>query len=120
MAKFIICLAVSLLIVPFAFCYEPEKEEVPEGMEIIEVGAVKLLAPKGARIIEKAGLVILEDTAEYVARRLEQFELRMDRIEAEDQKTKQQLRQLEQAMEDVQARIEDLNEPDENKIITEY
>lgn len=60
-----------------------QKEELPPGMEIIEIGDVKHLVPIGTKVRKESGVVILEGHNEYMARRFIGVEQRLEKIESE-------------------------------------
>lgn len=57
-------------------------QEVPEGMEIVNVTAGhRLFVPKGAKIKKIGAQIIVESDTEYMSRRFEENEQRFQKIE---------------------------------------
>ncbi|MBN2120165.1 MAG: hypothetical protein JW734_03800 [Candidatus Omnitrophica bacterium] len=70
-------------------------------MEVIEVGQTKVVVPKDSQIRKEGGLIILESPNQYVARRLVDFDQRLSLLEKQTLELKNQIGQLEKALEDV-------------------
>jgi len=73
-----------------------EKVEVPpwltvDGMEIIQIGNARYLLPKGTKIRKRAGVITFEGPGEYTARRLLDFEERLQANEKEVKRLKRVL-----------------------------
>ena len=60
---------------------EAYEEELPPGMEIIEIGDVKHLVPIGTKVRKESGLMVLEGQSEYMARKFISIEQRIEQIE---------------------------------------
>ena len=62
---------------------DPKKDnDVPEGMEVIQVtGGYKLIVPKGAKIKKIGAQIIVEGTREYMSRRFTDMENRLAKLE---------------------------------------
>jgi hypothetical protein len=58
-----------------------EKTKVPVGMEEINIGRVKMIVPKGMKTRKHGSHVTLEDPNEYLARRLQEMNDRIKKIE---------------------------------------
>ena len=73
-----------------------EKEEVPpwltvDSMEIIQIGNARYLLPKGTKMRKRAGVITFEGSGEYTARRLLDFEERLQESEKEVERLKRVL-----------------------------
>ncbi|MBL7131838.1 MAG: hypothetical protein ISS45_10655 [Candidatus Omnitrophica bacterium] len=75
----------SILFIIFAKA--DEKEELPAGMEIIKIGNIEYVVPKGTQINKQGSAAIPESLSEYVARRFSD-------IEEYFAKTDQEIKQL--------------------------
>lgn len=69
--------------------------EEPAGMEKMKIGGVNLLVPKGTQITKKGTLLIVESRGEYAARRFLEMEERFEQLEAEQEKLKKTIVELE-------------------------
>jgi len=65
-----------------------ESKDIPPGMELRRVNDVNLVLPKGVRVTERDGLIIIEPLETYVARRMQE-------LEALVQELRQRLEKLE-------------------------
>ncbi len=72
-----------------------------EGMEVVEMGGTNVLVPKGARVSKEHGMIVYEDTGEFLARRFFELEARLEALEKEQQALK--------------ALVEELHAKDKNK-----
>ena len=66
-----------------------ERQEAPPGMEIIIIGDVRHIVPKGTKILKQGGVVTLEGHNEYMARRFSDVEQRLSAVEREIEELKQ-------------------------------
>ncbi|MCF7874064.1 MAG: hypothetical protein K9L84_03325 [Candidatus Omnitrophica bacterium] len=53
---------------------QADKKEAPPGMEIITIGSVDYVVPRGTKVKKKDGIVSLEGRHEYTARRFSEIE----------------------------------------------
>lgn len=51
-----------------------EKEDIPPGMEIIKIGNVRHLVPKGTKAVKKDGVITLEGSVGYTAQKITNLE----------------------------------------------
>jgi len=60
------------------------EDEIPAGMEVKKVGDLRILVPEGAKVerTDKGGLIFVESTSEYTARKLREFEERISELES--------------------------------------
>ena len=81
---------------------DKKEEKVAEGMEIMEIGQTRLLVPEGIKYHRQGDLVVLENSAEYVARRLSEMEERLAKIEAKEKELSGKLEQLNKTLTEIQ------------------
>lgn len=68
----------------YCIAKEDKKEEIPAGMEIIQVGdGQRLYVPKGTKTKRIGAQLILEDNSEYVAKRFSEIEEDIKKLRAE-------------------------------------
>ena len=82
---------VVVLCIGFLFSFPvraQESKDIPPGMELRRVNDVNLVLPKGVRVTERDGLIIIEPLETYVARRMQE-------LEALVQELRQRLEKLE-------------------------
>ena len=79
-----------------------EKEEVPPGMEIIEIGNVRHIVPKGTKIRKDGGVITLEGHNEYMARRFSDIEERLAEVEAKEERLREEVEQLKKVLDEIQ------------------
>jgi len=89
---------------------EDEKEEVPAGMEIIQVGEAKFVVPKGAATKKAGDLIILDSASEYTVRKFLEIEERVAELEAKEEELQKEVKQLKQALDDMQKTKSDSKE----------
>lgn len=73
-----------------------DRLEVPAGMEVINVGGVRYIAPKGSKVKESGGVVTIEGHNEYMARKLSGIEERLSAIEEYIEKLQEAINALPQ------------------------
>lgn len=79
--SFLLWIIAAIILATSALAQEDKKDEnVPEGMEKIKVGPSEFVIPKGMKMEKKGDLTVMEPSAEYVARRLADIEMRLDGI----------------------------------------
>ncbi|MFC1514412.1 hypothetical protein ACFL5X_00735 [Candidatus Omnitrophota bacterium] len=81
------------------FTQDNDPYNVPEGMELIEIGQTKVIVPQGTQVEKKGGLVLLEDINSYTARKISDLETRLGSIEA-------RLKGLEEKLDGLERKIE--------------
>ena len=89
---------VMVILVPVIFVYaqEEKKEEVPPGMELLEMGAARVVVPVGTKVRRIGSLIILENDSEYMSRKFLEMEERLAEIEANEEELKQEIERLKQ------------------------
>ena len=75
-----------------------ENVSVPTGMEEQVIETTKWVVPKGAKVYKKNNKFVVENTSEYVARRLEEIEERIGRIEDKEKELDERLTQIANAL----------------------
>ena len=78
------------------------EEEIPPGMEKIHIGQTEVVVPKDSKMRKEGGLVVLENTSEYVARRLYAFDIRLTELEARQEKLSKEVENLKKFIEQMQ------------------
>ncbi|MFH1045691.1 MAG: hypothetical protein V1727_01855 [Candidatus Omnitrophota bacterium] len=73
--------------------------KIGPGMELLEVGAVRVLVPKGTHFADKGSKVEVESIGEYVGRRFLDVEARLTTMEEKDQSLKVELDSLKKELE---------------------
>ena len=93
-----IILGLITLAIP-VFVYAQEKqEEIPPGMESLEMGAAKVVVPKGTKVRKVGSLIILENDSEYMSRRFLELEERIIQLEAKEAELKKEVERLKQVL----------------------
>ena len=75
--------------------------EIPSGMELISVGGIRMIVPKGTKVGKKGSLLIMEGTDEFAARRFEEMNTRLETMEANQ-------KDLGKTVDDLKREISDL------------
>ena len=81
---------------------EADKEEIPPGMERLEMGAARVVVPIGTRVRKVGSLIILEDDSEYMSRRFLEMEQRLAELEEKEAELKKEVEKLKSAYEALQ------------------
>ena len=81
---------------------EDKKEEIPPGMELLEMGAAKVVVPVGTKVSKVGSLIILENDSEYMSRRFLEMEERLAELEAKEEELKKDVERLKQALDEMQ------------------
>jgi len=81
---------------------EEEGEEIPPGMEIIHVGAARVLVPQGTRTLRRGSLLTLESRSEYVARRFLGIEAQIQEIAAKEEGLEKEVERLKEVLSKMQ------------------
>lgn len=88
-----------VLIPAVSFCQGAGDEDIPEGMELIEVGTVKLVVPEEAQVKQVAGLIIVESIDQYVARAISRMKELLEKMELKYQGLENNFKKLEEEVE---------------------
>lgn len=115
--------ALSFCAVVAALAQNNNAPQVPEGMEVIQIGGSgQLIVPKGAKTRKVGAQIIVEGTKEYMSRRFEEMEERFAKIEEaqdelkkqvkaiQDKKIEEHLAQIENALAELKKQMEGLQE----------
>ena len=73
---------------------QDNKEQIAPGMQSIWVGSTELIVPKDLKIRKEGGLIILENTTDYVARKVQDMQARIDNLSEELENVKKQVEQF--------------------------
>jgi len=57
------------------------ESEIPPGMELKKVGGINLMVPEGAKLYKRGAVTVMEGASAYSARRLNDIESRLDKVE---------------------------------------
>lgn len=103
MKKIILFLLIFISVsIVFVCAQEEEKEEIPPGMELLEMGAARVVVPIGTRVRRIGALIILEDDSEYMSRRFLEMQERIIELEAKQEELKKEVETLKQALAEIQ------------------
>lgn len=75
-----------------------QKEKIGPGMEVIQIGEVNIIAPKGTRVKKEGSQVVFEDLGEYLGRRFDEVERRFARIEVQQEELKKELEEIKKTL----------------------
>lgn len=82
---------------------EDETEEIPPGMEIIQIGTGAFaIVPKGTKVHRQDGIILLETTREFVARRFLDLDAHIAEIKAKQEELKNEVEKLKEALNKIQ------------------
>jgi len=84
------------------YAQEADKEEIPPGMELLEMGAAKVVVPIGTRVRKIGSLIILENDSEYMSRRFLEIQERLAELEAKEEELKKEVERLKEALAEMQ------------------
>jgi hypothetical protein len=87
------------IVVPPGDKVDPQKFKVGPGMEITKVKGANIIAPKDTRVYKQGSQIIYEDIGEYLGRRFDELEKRIQAIENEQSKMKEELKKIKQELE---------------------
>lgn len=99
-----------LFLIPlFIFCALPgiakegKKDEIPAGMEIIQVGdGQRLYLPKGTKTKRVGAQLILEDNSEYTAKKFSEIEIDIKALQAKIEEQALEIEQLKKLIHEIQ------------------
>ena len=80
---------------------ETKEQDIPTGMQIVEIGGANVLVPEGTKVRKKGGLIILESTSEYAARKISDIEEQIGQLEKEDKRLEKEIEILKLLMEEM-------------------
>ena len=98
------------------YAQEDEKEEAPPGMELLEMGAAKVVVPIGTKVRKVGSLIILENDSEYMSRRFLEMEKRLAELETKEEELKKEVERLKQALDNMQKK-ESTSEEKEQRVL---
>lgn len=76
--------------------------EVPTGMELRKIGPVNVVVPKGTEVRDEGGVIFLENTAQYMSRKFTEMENLFNKLQAGQEKLKEELEQLIEIVDRIQ------------------
>lgn len=94
-SAFLFLIPIFIFYAFYSIAKEDRKEEIPAGMEIIQVGdGQRLYLPKGTKTKRVGAQLILEDNSEYVAKKLSEIEADIKALQAKIEEQKIEIEQL--------------------------
>ncbi|MBN3038526.1 MAG: hypothetical protein JW869_03815 [Candidatus Omnitrophica bacterium] len=100
MKKTIFCILVVSLFCPLAMAgADDEKIKIGPGMELLQIGTVRVIVPKGTKYEDKGSKVEVEGIGEYVGRRFLEMEERFAALEAKEEALKEEVARLKEEIE---------------------
>jgi hypothetical protein len=75
--------------------------EVPPGMELINVGGIRMIIPQGTKVEKKGSLLVMESADEFAARNFKEMRARLEKAESNQN-------DLKKTIEDLKLEISDL------------
>ena len=75
--------------------------QLKPGMEIVKVGDAEVAVPKGATVTKQDGMIVIEDIAQYVGRRFESVEDRLNKLDGELEALRGEVRQISEDLKKV-------------------
>ena len=75
--------------------------EVPPGMELVNIGGIRMIIPQGTKVEKKGSLLVMEGVDEFVARNLKEMSARLEKIEASQDDLRKMVGDLEHEMSDL-------------------
>ena len=96
---FVFCLFFSPVLL-LAQNEENQNQQIPEGMEEIQIGgSAKLIVPEGAKTRKVGAQIIVEGTKEYMSRRFSKMRERLEAIEENQKNLADQIEALKAGLE---------------------
>jgi len=91
-----------------------EENELSPGMEAIKVGSAKMIVPEGTKMNQTAGVITLETTAQYVARRLLNIEKKLDTLKEKINSIEEKVNSIGEKQQKLEEELGDIQpEPEE-------
>ena len=82
--------------------YEQEKDfKLGPGMAVVNVKGLNIVAPKGTRVQDKGSWVEIEDLGQFLGRRFDETEGRLQRLEQQQGLILEELAQIKKSMEEL-------------------
>ena len=79
------------------------KQEIPEGMEAVQIGgSAQLIIPKGAKTKKVGAQIIVEGTKEYMSRRFSEIDAQIEQIKKTQEAITEELKTLSDAIKNTQ------------------
>jgi hypothetical protein len=99
---FVLTLISFSIISIYIYAQEADKEEIPPGMERLDLGAARVVVPIGTRVRKIGSLIILENDSEYMSRRFLEIQERIIELEAKEDELKKEVEGLKEALAEIQ------------------
>lgn len=103
-----------------------EDSDVPPGMELINIGNARMLAPRGTKVFRRGDLIVPESTEEYLARRLVDIEQQLAKLNTRYEENEKKIEQIADMINNIQEKYKAPNEDskitqdDLNKVTTGF
>lgn len=68
--------------------------EIPPGMELVNLGGIRMVVPLGAKMVKKGSLLVMESNDEFAARNFQEIRARLEKTEAGQNDLKKTLEAL--------------------------
>ena len=79
------------------------KQEIPEGMEAVQIGgSAQLIIPRGAKTKKVGAQIIVEGTKEYMSRRFSEIDAQIEQIKKTQEAITEELKTLSDAIKNTQ------------------
>lgn len=108
-AFFLLIIACFFALLP-AEAADKEKIAVGPGMELLEIGTVRVIVPKGTLYEDKGSKVEVEGIGEYVGRRFLEVEAHFSELEAREEVLRAEIEELKQKVEQLQQKEPEVEE----------
>ncbi|MFH1753960.1 MAG: hypothetical protein ABH875_07230 [Candidatus Omnitrophota bacterium] len=105
----ILALVLGAALVGTELCAKEEADAAP-GMEIVTVGDTKLMVPKGTKVHERDGMIVVESVGAYAERKLTESEDRVNSIKASMSALQEKLEKLKETAADLQEEAQKVRE----------
>ncbi|GEM_PF-2612921 len=75
--------------------------EVPPGMELVNIGGIRMIIPQGTKVEKKGSLLVMEGVDEFVARNLKEMMAQLEKMEASQKDVRKMVDDLKQEVSDL-------------------
>jgi hypothetical protein len=94
MRRVILGLLLVFILAIAAIAAGKAREDVPPGMEIITIDKVNYLVPKGTKVFERNGTLVLESRSEYMVRRFDLLDQELKLIRTQEESLATEIKAL--------------------------
>jgi len=75
--------------------------EVPPGMELVNIGGIRMIIPQGTKVEKKGSLLVMEGVDEFVSRNLREMMARLEKMELNQEDLRKMVDELKQEVSDL-------------------